>query len=255
MGVISPSLNTAQLSSPHLTMPDTIVPLVRRAVRRSSTTTDPKLSDVNNTIRKLSIGGESNSEQASPARLRRTWTPKESPTPERRRSLLSSREEPLQVETPTPVQVIEKTTPRAGNCFPTSKRDNLPSLPVARNRPIKTSKDLELERKVLQWIVSVVKEKPTTDYDRFIQDGTVISKLMVRIVFNSVPIEQIYTNWGINPVLDRVKSVIHEMRRYGVTELFEPKDLMEMRNIPLVTKSLAQLCKLAAADSTNLLNN
>ena len=58
-----------------------------------------------------------------------------------------------------------------------------------------------------------------------------------------------------NPVLDRVKSVIHEMRRYGVTELFEPKDLMELRNIPLVTKSLAQLCKLAAADSTNLLNN
>jgi len=240
-------------------MPDTIVPIVRRPVRRSSTTTDPKVSDVNNVIRKLSIGGETNSEQASPARLRRTWTPKESTTPERRRSLLSPREDPLPVETPTPVPVIEKrattSPPRAGNCFPVAKRDHLPSLPVSRNRPIKTSKDLELERKVLQWIVSVVKEKPTTDYDRFIQDGTILSKLMISIVFNSVPIEQIYTNWGINPVLDRVKSLIHEMRRYGVTELFEPKDLMELRNIPLVTKSLAQLCKLAAADSTNLLNH
>jgi len=254
MGVISPSLNTAQLSSPHLKMPDTIVPLVRRAVRRSSTTTDPKLSDVNNTVRKLSIGGESNSEQASPARLRRTWTPKESPTPERRRSLLSPKDDPKPTEAAEPQQRPAITPPRAANCFPVSKTPQ-PSLPVSRNRPIKTSKDLELERKVLQWIVSVVKEKPTTDYDRFIQDGTVISKLMVRIVFNSVPIEQIYTNWGINPVLDRVKSVISEMRRYGVTELFEPKDLMEMRNIPLVTKSLAQLCKLAAADSTNLLNN
>ena len=47
-----------------------------------------------------------------------------------------------------------------------------------------------------------------------------------------------------SPVLDRVKSVIHKMRRYGVTELFEPQDLMELRNIPLVTKSLAQLCRL-----------
>ena len=54
-------------------------------------------------------------------------------------------------------------------------------------------------------------------------------------------------------MLGRVKSVIHEMRRYGVTELFEPADLMELRNIPKVTKSLAQLCKLATADSTNLL--
>eukprot|EP00090_Calanus_glacialis_P045528 TRINITY_DN8505_c0_g1_i1.p1 TRINITY_DN8505_c0_g1~~TRINITY_DN8505_c0_g1_i1.p1 ORF type:complete len:260 (-),score=93.51 TRINITY_DN8505_c0_g1_i1:271-981(-) len=236
-------------------MPDTIVPIVRRPVRRSSTTTDPKISDVNNVVRKLSIGGESNSEQSSPARLRRTWTPKESTTPERRRSLLSPRDDPTPVETPEPQQRSAISPPRAGNCFPVSKRDNLPSLPVARNRPIKTSKDLELERKVLQWIVSVVKEKPTTDYDRFIQDGTILSKLMISIVFNSVPIEQIYTNWGISPVLDRVKSVIHEMRRYGVTDLFEPKDLMELRNIPLVTKSLAQLCKLAAADSTNLLPN
>ena len=50
-------------------------------------------------------------------------------------------------------------------------------------------------------------------------------------------------------MLGRVKSVIHEMRRYGVTELFEPADLMELRNIPKVTKSLAQLCKLATADA------
>ena len=40
--------------------------------------------------------------------------------------------------------------------------------------------------------------------------------------------------------------MIHEMRRYGVTEMFEPQDLMELRNIPLVTKSLAQLCRLVS---------
>ena len=45
-------------------------------------------------------------------------------------------------------------------------------------------------------------------------------------------------------MLSRVKNVLHEMRRYGVTDLFEPADLMEQRNIPKVTRSLAQLCKL-----------
>ena len=47
-----------------------------------------------------------------------------------------------------------------------------------------------------------------------------------------------------NPVEKRVKSVIHEMRRYGVTEMFEPEDLIQCRNIPLVTRSIAQLMRL-----------
>merc|ERR1712045_847979 len=69
-----------------------------------------------------------------------------------------------------------------------------------------------------------IKEKPESpsQYDRWIQDGSVIAKLMINIVFNSVPIEVVHSNWGCNPVLDRVKTVIHEMRRYGVTEMFEP---------------------------------
>merc|ERR1712086_54762 len=240
----------SQSKPTQLTMPDTIVPVVRRAVRRGSTTSDAKVTDVNNDLRKLSIGGESNSEQSSPARLRRTVTSDDSQVPERRRSLLSTKS-----VTPEPVTQQRPSIPqaRSGNCFPATGRENLPALPVARNRPIKTSKDLELERKVLQWIVSIVKVKPTTDYEKFIQDGTILAKLMISIVFNSVPVEQVYTNWGISPVLDRVKSVIHEMRRYGVTEMFEPQDLMELRNIPLVTKSLAQLCRLATADTTNLL--
>jgi len=139
--------------------------------------------------------------------------------------------------------------------FPITKGDNLPALPIAKNRPIKTSKDLELERKVMQWIVNIIKEKPESpsQYDRWIQDGSVIAKLMINIVFNSVPIEVVHSNWGSNPVLSRVKTVLHEMRRYGVTDLFEPADLMEQRNIPKVTRSLAQLCKLATADSSNLL--
>ena len=105
-------------------------------------------------------------------------------------------------------------------------------------------KDLELERKVLQWIMSIVHEEPSTDYDRFIQDGSVLSKVMTNIVFNSVPLDTIDDNWGVNPALDRVKTVIREIRRYGVVDVFEPEDLIELRNIPKVTKCLAQLSKL-----------
>jgi len=115
-------------------------------------------------------------------------------------------------------------------------------------------KDLELERKVLQWIMSIVHEEPATDYDRFIQDGSILSKVMTSIVFNSVPLDTIDDNWGVNPALDRVKTVIREIRRYGVVDVFEPEDPIELRNIPKVTKCLAQLSKLAASDKDSLLN-
>jgi len=237
-------------------MPDTIVPIVRRPVRRVSTTpaTEPKVSELSSAKRKLSIGGENN-ERVSPPRLTRSFVPTASPTEERRRTLISdSSRTPSE---PEPTKDIYKDVKGSISGFPVAKRDNLPALPVAKTRPIKTSKDLELERRVMQWIINIVKEKPESPslFDKWIQDGSILSKLMIGIVFNSVPVEQIYANWGCNPVLDRVKSVIHEMRRYGVTDLFEPADLMELRNIPKVTRALAQLCKLASADTSNLLKH
>lgn len=114
-------------------------------------------------------------------------------------------------------------------------------------------RDLELEHGVLQWIMSIIHEKPSVDYDHFIQDGSVLSKVMTSIVFNSVPLEQIEDNWGVNPVKDRVKAVIREIRRYGVVDVFEPEELIELKNVPKVTRCLAQLSKLAASDKDNLL--
>ncbi|XP_023327972.1 uncharacterized protein LOC111701071 isoform X2 [Eurytemora carolleeae] len=132
-----------------------------------------------------------------------------------------------------------------------------PLLKVGKSTGIldENGRDLDLEHKVLQWIMSVVHEKPNTDYETFIQDGSVLAKVMTSIVFNSVPLEQINDNWGMNPAMDRVKAVIREIRRYGVVEVFEPEDLIELRNIPKVTKCLAQLSKLAASDKDNLLNS
>ena len=101
--------------------------------------------------------------------------------------------------------------------------------------------------------MSIVHEKPTKDYDTFIQDGSILSKVMTSIVFNSVPVDTIEDNWGTNPALDRVKTVLREIRRYGVVEVFEPEDLIELKNIPKVTACLAQLSKLAASDKKSLL--
>ena len=50
--------------------------------------------------------------------------------------------------------------------------------------------------------------------------------------------------------MDRVKVVIREIRRYGVVDVFEPEDLLELKNIPKVTKCLAQLSKLVSSHTT-----
>merc|ERR1712233_210877 len=178
--------------------------------------------------RKLSIGGENNNTEV---KVRRGWVPpKDRKSPPKEKKAARPCEEPL----PPPPKT--------------------PSLPVSKTRAVKTSKDLELEHKVLQWIMTIVHEKPTTDYDRFIQDGSILSKVMTSIVFNSVPLEQVDDNWGVNPAMDRVKVVIREIRRYGVVDVFEPEDLIELKNIPKVTKCLAQLSKLAASDKDSLLS-
>ncbi len=99
---------------------------------------------------------------------------------------------------------------------------------------------------MLQWILGIVDEQPegTVDYEHFIQDGSVLSKVMTSIVFNSVPLEDIDQSWGANPAVDRVRAVIREIGRYGVADVFDEEDLLELRNIPRVTRCLAQLSKL-----------
>ena len=89
-------------------------------------------------FRKLSIGGESNNDRVSPPRLTRSFVPAASPTEERRRTLISDG---------TPVEKSQEQEPAktAIGGWPVTKRDNLPALPVAKNRPIKTSVSYPLE--------------------------------------------------------------------------------------------------------------
>merc|ERR1712223_1536638 len=119
----------------------------------------------------------------------------------------------------------------------------------------KAERNADLELKVVDWIESVLGERPYKSYESFIQDGRIISRVMTSIVFNSVPMEEIETTWGSQPQVARVKTVIREIKRYGVIDVFEAEDLLELKNIPKVTKCLAQLSKLAASDKDNLLNS
>jgi len=133
---------------------------------------------------------------------------------------------------------------------------------LTRSRPgsvkkvrTKAERNAELELKVIDWIESVLGDRPLKSYENFIQDGIVISKVMKSIVFNSVAQEEIECTWGSKPEVSRVKAAIREIKRYGVIDVFEAEDLLELKNIPKVTKCLAQLSKLAASDKDNLLNS
>jgi len=238
-------------------MPDTIVPVVRRPVRRVSTT--PEYKDLANDVRKLSIGEESSKGTGG---LRKTWSSetgrsvlvesKKSPVEEVKRLDRATPSRSWRREESEEKEEESATVPgqTAYSGYPVVSKNNLPVLKVAKNRPIKTSKDLELERILGKWLELVAGRRPENQsFERWIQDGTVPAKAMISVCFNSVPLEMVNCNWGASPVTDRVKSVIQEMRRYGVSEVFEPEDLMELKNVPKVCRALARLLRLAASDS------
>lgn len=124
-------------------MPDSVVPIVRRPVRKTSITPQTEPKGPETVSRKLSIGGESN-DRLSPPKTTRSWVPSASPSEERRRSLISDASSSSSPSQPAPVpspvtskkEIVEV---KAVGGFPITKTDNLPALPIAKSRPIKTS--------------------------------------------------------------------------------------------------------------------
>ena len=78
---------------------------------------------------------------------------------------------------------------------------------------------------------------------------------MTAIVFNSVPIEDIEDKeqGGTDKDMARTKTLIMEMMRYGVRDLFDPEELTEGKNIRHVTKCIDELRHLAEKDTASLL--
>ena len=147
----------------HWNMPDSVVQIVRRPVRKTSITpqTEPKAPEnvsrwekfhlweklIWVILRKLSIGGESNDRLSPPKSTTRSWLPSStSPTEERRRSLISDSSSSQQAAA-SPSQVSNKKEVievKAVGGFPITKGENLPALPIAKNRPIKTSVSIRI---------------------------------------------------------------------------------------------------------------
>ena len=124
-------------------MPDSVVPIVRRPVRKTSITPQVEPKGPDTLPRKLSIGGESN-DRLSPPKSTRSWIPSSSPSEERRRSLISDASSSSSSSQPAPVpspvtSKKEYVEVKAVGGFPITKGDTLPALPIAKNRPIKTS--------------------------------------------------------------------------------------------------------------------
>jgi hypothetical protein len=80
---------------------------------------------------------------------------------------------------------------------------------------------------------------------------------MTAIVFNSVPLEDIKDKdeGGTDNARSRTKSLIMEMMRYGVKDLFDPEELVEGKNIRHVTKCIDELRQLAEKDKGRVLSS
>ena len=78
---------------------------------------------------------------------------------------------------------------------------------------------------------------------------------MTAIVFNSVPMEDIEDKeqGGTDNSKTRTKTLIREMMRYGVRDLFDPEELVEGKNIHHVNKCIDELRQLAEKDKDSIL--
>ena len=118
-------------------MPD-IIPIVRRPVRRVNPQTSSDKSEVTSgQHRKLSIGGESNTTQVSPVKVRRAWVPPKDRSPMKEKKTVRSCDEPLPPPPKTPTYNIPEFL--SSTAFPAPRSDNTPALPVAKSRVAKTN--------------------------------------------------------------------------------------------------------------------
>ena len=116
-------------------------------------------------------------------------------------------------------------------------------------------RDLDLQGKVLLWIMETLGEKPKgfSDFDHWIKDGSVLVKVMQLMVFNSVPIDVVMPTKGFESAEERVNLLIKYFRKLGVPEtfIFSVEDLCELRDVPKVVRCMAALAKLNGVDAFN----
>merc|ERR1712241_11088 len=120
----------------------------------------------------------------------------------------------------------------------------------------KQRRDLLLEFRLSQWIEGIISEAkpPNISFEDWIADGTILSKLMRGLVFNSL--ENDICGPGGSQDLDkwRIRTLISQMKEYGVTEdsLFHEDDLLYRTNIAKVSRCLREVLILAENDANTV---
>jgi len=111
-------------------------------------------------------------------------------------------------------------------------------------------RDFQKESQILIWIYNMIDEAARVDFEFFLKDGCILCKLMNRIVPGCIPEEEI--TWeGPRSKQKNIANFLREAESYGVPKarLFFPQDLLQLRNLPRVTRCIYALAKVVQEDT------
>ncbi|GFU52732.1 muscle-specific protein 20 [Nephila pilipes] len=112
-------------------------------------------------------------------------------------------------------------------------------------------RDNTKESQILLWIWNCLGENSCFDFDQYVQDGVLFCRLMNYIKPNSIQGE-IKATGNIKRKRENITKFLKAIQSYGVPKeyLFQPEDLLLLRNLPIVTRCIFKLGKLAEFDDS-----
>jgi len=151
--------------------------------------------------------------------------------------------------------------------MPQPKRKTSVASVEARERARRASRDLKREKNdtsgggrrslkrehlIIKWILMVthVNKDSSLDFADWIKDGSILSKIMTTLCFNSIERDQ-WSSFGCSPEDQKVKDVRNQILHYGVDQkyLFRLEDVTKKMNTPKVVRCLEEVAKLSAAET------
>ena len=109
---------------------------------------------------------------------------------------------------------------------------------------------MKREHLIIKWILRVTHadKDSSIDFADWIKDGTILSRVMTTLCFNSIERDQWGSSFGCSPEEQRVKDVRTQILDYGVDEkfLFRVEDVTKKFNTPKVVRCLEEVAKLVS---------
>jgi hypothetical protein len=99
-------------------------------------------------------------------------------------------------------------------------------------------------------MVTHVNKDSSLDFADWIKDGSILSKIMTTLCFNSIERDQ-WSSFGCSPEDQKVKDVRNQILHYGVDQkyLFRLEDVTKKMNTPKVVRCLEEVAKLSANET------